>query len=187
MTTAAMAEDAAVPVVSYDPVARSLHWLTVILVLAEYIVGSAMPTIHLGTPFVFLIRLHLALGSGLLLVVLVRILWRLTHRPPPLVLPRWQKRLSDATHLLLYLTLILMPLAGWASASAHGYAVRVFGVLPLPALMPYRSHLGFKLGDIHADVLYWILLALIALHVSGALYHRFVRRDSVLGRMLPGW
>lgn len=188
MPTTAVDEDPAAPVASYDLVARGLHWLTVILVLAEYIVGSAMPHIRLGTRFVFPIRLHLALGSGLVLVVLVRILWRLTHRPPPpLVLPAWQKRLADATHLMLYLTLILMPLAGWASASAHGYQVRAFGILPLPALVPYRAHMGFRLGDMHADVLYWILLALIVLHIGAALYHRFVQRDSVLGRMLPAW
>ena len=189
MTTAAVVEDrAAVPVASYDPVARGLHWLTVLLVLAEYIIGSAMPHIRLGTPFVFPIRLHLALGSGLVLVVLARILWRLTHRPPPPpVLSTWQKRLADTTHFILYVALILMPLAGWASASAHGYPVRAFGILPLPKLVTYRAHIGFKLGDIHADVLYWILLALIVLHIGAALYHRFVQRDSVLGRMLPGW
>jgi cytochrome b561 len=173
---------------SYDPVARSLHWLTVLLVLAEYIVGSVMPPIRLGTPFVLPIRLHLALGSGLVLVVLARILWRLNHRPPPLpVLPTWQKRLADATHFALYLALILMPLAGWASASAHGYPVRAFGILPLPAFMPYRARIGLRLGDVHADLLYWVLLFLIVLHIGAALYHRFVQRDSVLSRMLPGW
>jgi cytochrome b561 len=188
MNAVTVAEDRAAPAPSYDPVARGLHWLTVLLVLAEYIVGSAMPGIHLGTPFVFLIRLHLALGSGLLAVVLARILWRLTHRPPPLpMLPAWQKRLAGATHFALYLALILMPLAGWASASAHGYPVRAFGIVPLPALVPYRAHIGFRLGDVHADVIYWILLALIALHVSAALYHRLVKRDTVLTRMLPGW
>lgn len=183
----AVAEDRVVPIASYDPVARGLHWLTVLLVLAEYIIGSLMPHIRLGVPFVLPIRLHLALGSGLLLVVLLRILWRLTHRPPPPPpLPAWQRWLAGATHVALYLVLILMPLAGWASASAHGYPVRAFGVLPLPALVPYRARSGFRLGDVHADVLYWILLALIAMHVGAALYHRFIKRDSVLERMLPG-
>lgn len=103
------------------------------------------------------------------------------------MLPAWQERLAGITHFALYLTLILMPLAGWASASAHGYPVRAFGVLPLPALVPYRTRIGFKLGDVHADVLYWVLLVLIVLHIGAVLYHRWVRRDSVLSRMLPGW
>jgi cytochrome b561 len=188
MNTVTVAEDGAASVTAYDPVARALHWLTVLLVLAEYLVGSLMPGIRLGTPFVFLIRLHLALGSGLLLVVLLRILWRLTHRPPPPpLLPAWQKRLAAATHFALYLALILMPLAGWASASAHGYPVRVFGILTLPTLVPYRAHIGFRLGDVHADVLYWILLGLIVVHIGAALYHRYLKRDTVLSRMLPGW
>ncbi len=188
MNTVTVAEDRAAPVASYDPVARSLHWLTVLLVLAEYIVGSLMPRIRLGTPFVLLIQLHFALGSGLLLVVLARILWRLTHRPPPPPpLPVWQKLVAGATHFALYVALLLMPLAGWASASAHGYPVRAFGVIPFPALVPYKAHVGFKLGDLHADVIYWILLALIVMHVGAALYHRLVKRDAVLSRMLPGW
>jgi cytochrome b561 len=182
-----IAEDRVVATATYDPVARGLHWLTALLVLAEYIIGSAMPHVRLAPPFAFLVQVHLALGSGLLLVVLLRILWRLTHRPPPPPpLPALHRRLAGATHFLLYLTLILMPLAGWASACAHGYPVRAFGVLSLPALVPYRAPIGFTLGMIHADVLYWILLALIAMHVGAALYHRFVKHDSVLSRMLPG-
>ena len=182
-----IAEDRVVTAATYDSVARGLHWLTALLVLAEYIVGSVMPHVRLAPPFAFLVQVHLALGSGLLLVVLLRIVWRLKHRPPPPPpSPAWQRRLAAATHFLLYLTLILMPLAGWASASAHGYPVRAFGILSLPALVPYRAHIGFILGMVHADVLYWILLALIAMHVGAALYHRFVKRDSVLNRMLPG-
>src|SRR5579863_8798372 len=103
MSTVTFAENQAAPASSYDAVARGLHWLTVLLVLAEYIVGSVMPGIHLRTPFVFSIRLHLALGSGLLLIVLVRLLWRLTHRPPPAPhLPVWQRRIANGTHFALY-------------------------------------------------------------------------------------
>jgi len=173
---------------AYDPLARATHWLTVLLVAAEYIVGTAMPGIHGSTPLGTLIKLHLALGSGILLLVAFRIVWRLTHRPPPPPsgLPAWQDRLSRVTHLALYAMLILMPITGWASASARNWPVRAFGLIPLPALVSYRAKIGFRLGDVHADVVYWILLGLIAMHVGAALYHRFVKRDSVLSRMLPG-
>jgi cytochrome b561 len=178
-----IAADRVASIATYDPVARGLHWLTALLVLAEYVVGFAMPHVHPAPPFAFLVEVHPVLGSGLLLIVPLRILWRLIHRPPP---PALHRRLAGVTHFLLYLTLILMPLAGWASASADGYPVRAFGLLPLPALVPYRARIGFTLGMVHADVLYWILLALIAMHVGAALYHRFVKHDSVLNRMLPG-
>lgn len=170
----------------FDPVARAAHWLTVLLVAAEYVIGSIMPAIHWGTPLGTLIKWHLALGSSLLLLVLFRILWRLTHRPPPPPpMPAWQRRVAAITHFLLYAALILMPLTGWASASARAWPVRAFGILRLPALVPYRAQIGFRLGDVHADVIYWILLGLITMHVGAALYHRFVKRDSVLDRMLP--
>ncbi len=170
----------------YDPVARAAHWLTVLLVAVEYIVGSVMPSIHWGTPLGALIKWHLALGSSLLLIVLFRVVWRLTHRPPPPPpMPAWQRHLAGVTHFLLYAALILMPLTGWASASARNWPVRAFGVLRLPALVPYRAHIGFRLGDVHADVIYWVLLGLITMHVGAALYHRVVKQDSILSRMLP--
>ncbi len=172
----------------YDPISRALHWLTVLLVAAEYIIGSVMPSIHRGTPLGTMIKIHLALGSGLLLLIVLRIVWRLTHRAPPAPpLPVRQQRLAGLTHVALYLALILMPLAGWASASARGWPVRGFGVVPLPALVPEGKRIGFLLGDVHAGALYWILIGLIAVHVGAALYHRLVKRDTVLGRMLPGW
>ncbi len=175
------------PSTAYDPVARAAHWLTVLLVIAEYLVGSIMPGVHWGTPLSTMIKWHLALGSTLLALVLFRIVWRLTHRPPPPPpeLPAWQHRLAGLTHFALYAVLILMPLSGWASASARDWPVRVLGLIRLPALVPYRAQIGFRLGDVHANVIYWILLGLIALHVAAALYHRVVKRDSVLGRMLP--
>lgn len=172
---------------AYDPVARAFHWLTVLLVTSEYIIGWTMPAVRWGTPLGALIRVHLAVGSSILIVVLLRVLWRLTHRPPPLPdLPAWQRRLSALTHFAFYAVLILMPLTGWASASAREWPVRAFGFLPLPALVGPHAKIGFKLGDVHSDVLYWALLGLISLHVGAALYHRFIKRDSILSRMLPG-
>jgi len=73
---------------------------------------------------------------------------------------------------------------GWANASARGFTVTIFGMMPLPAIMPEGSRVGMAMGDIHS-LIGWCLLALIALHVVAALYHRLIRRDQVLQRMLP--
>lgn len=172
---------------AYDPVARALHWLTVLLIAAEYTVGLTMPTIHRNTRVGALIAIHLALGSGILLVIALRIAWRLTHRPPPSPpLPRWQRYVAALTHSALYAALVLTPLTGWATASAHGWPVSAFGLVPLPALVAHPPHVPLWFWDAHVFMVYWVLLNLIILHVAAALYHRFIKRDSILSRMLPG-
>lgn len=172
---------------AYDPVARVLHWLTVLLVAAEYTVGLSMSDIHRNTKVGTLIGVHLALGSGILVIVVLRIVWRLTHRPPPAPpLRQWQRYVANGTHFALYAALILTPLTGWATASAHGWPVRAFGVIPMPPLVGHPPHLPPWFWEAHVFMVYWILLTLIGLHVCAALYHKFVKRDTVLSRMLPG-
>lgn len=171
----------------YDPIARTLHWLTVLLIVAEYAIGVTMPEIHRHTKVGTLIAVHLALGSGILLIVALRIAWRLTHRaPPPPPLPGWQRYVAGCTHFALYAALLLTPLAGCATASAHGWPVRAFGVLPLPALLTHPRQLPPWFWGVHVFLVWWVLFNLIVLHVAAALYHRIIKRDSILGRMLPG-
>ena len=77
-----------------------------------------------------------------------------------------------------------MSLTGWASAGVREWPVKAFGVIPLPALLAVHAKIGFILGDWHADIVSWALLCLIGTHVSAVLYHRFIKRDAVLQRML---
>ena len=184
MSVIAEAQSAAAA--SYDPIARALHWLTVLLVATEYAVGVTMPRIHRHTPVGTLIAVHLALGSGILLLVVLRLAWRLTHRAPPPPLPGWQKCVAAVTHFALYAALLLTPFAGWATASAHGWSVRAFGVIPLPALLAHPPRVPRWFWGVHVFLVWWVLLNLIVLHVAAALYHRIIKRDSILGRMLPG-
>lgn len=172
--------------VSYDPVAKALHWLTVVLVVAQFVVGWTMPDIRRGTKPVGLIHWHLVLGSTLLVIVALRIIWRLTHRPPPPVegLPQWQRQTAAITHWALYLLLLAVPITGWAAASVRVWVARAFGFLPLPQIMPPFAKIGFEIGDVHGGILTWALLAVVVLHVLAALYHRLALRDGVLARML---
>ena len=118
--------------------------------------------------------------------MVVRLAWRLTHPVPPVPadLSPALATLSRATHNLLYAVLIVLPLLGWANASSRGWAVKLFGVAPLPSLVAKGSLLGHSLGDVHAT-LATALLAIVALHVSGAFYHAVVLKDRTLQRMLP--
>jgi cytochrome b561 len=127
---------------------------------------------------------HLGIGAALIAAMIVRIVWRLTHRPPPATLSPVLGALSRITHFFLYAALMVVPLLGWANASSRGWPVKLLGVLKLPALMPTGSPTGHVMGDVHG-VLAWVLLALIGLHVAAALYHRFVLKDGVLQRMVP--
>lgn len=170
---------------TYDGVARTLHWLVVALIAAQFILGWAMPDVHHDTLPVGLIAWHLAVGATLVLVVLLRILWRCTHAAPPhtTITPIF-RRLAGATHGLLYVLLVVVPLLGWANASSRGWAVRAFGLLHLPGLVPTGSRIGHAMGDIHST-LAWVLLVVIGLHIGAALLHHFVLKDRVMHRMLP--
>ncbi|CAB3787385.1 cytochrome b [Paraburkholderia fynbosensis] len=169
---------------AYDAVARMLHWLTVLLVATQFVIGWTMPDVHKDTQPVNLIAWHLGVGATLVAVMAIRVIWRLTHRPAPDELPPLLAVVSRITHVLLYAALVLVPLLGWINASSRGWSVRLLGVVPYPALSEPGSAFGHEMGDVHG-ILAWVLFALIGLHVVAALFHRFVLKDHVLQRMLP--
>jgi len=171
---------------TYDTVARTLHWLMFALIAAQFAIAWTMPEIEPDTPQEGLVDWHLSVGAAILSVAVLRLMWRVI-RPTPLMaaMKPWERRLARATHDTLYLLLIVLPLLGWAAAGFFGYTVRLFGVLTLPALAAKGTHWAEVAGDIHA-VLTNVLLAVVGLHVAGALYHYFILRDRVLQRMLPG-
>ncbi|MBV8465748.1 MAG: cytochrome b [Burkholderiales bacterium] len=170
----------------YSLPARCFHWLTVLLLAAQFAVAWTMPDVHRDTKPIGLIALHLSLGVLILLVMLARLAYRLaTPKVAPLpTTPPLINRLAHIGHGTLYLLLIVLPLLGWANASSRGWDVSLFGLLPLPALSPTGSQLGHAMGDIH-QLIAWVLLAVAGLHVGAALYHHFVLRDATLSRMLP--
>lgn len=166
----------------YDPFARLLHWLIVLLVAAQYVVAWTMPGIHRGTQPVGLIVVHLDLGAFIIGIMILRVLWRFVRKEPDVVEgSSFTRGVAYLTHGLLYLLLIAQPLMGWANASSRGWKITLFGV-DLPPLAPTGSAIGHKLGDVHG-ALAWVMLGLIGLHVAAALYHHFLLRDGVLRRM----
>ena len=97
----------------------------------------------------------------------------------------WQQRAAHLTHGLMYLLFFAVPLVGWAYSSAAGVPIVVFGILPLPDFVPVNRELAHAIKPWHG-ALAWTLAAVVVLHVAAALKHRFVDRDRVLARMLPG-
>lgn len=166
----------------YDFVARLLHWLVVALVTAQFVIGWTMPDVHRDTRPDGEIAWHLSVGTALLAAMVLRVLWRASHRPPPQNQPAPGRAVAALTHFGLYALLIVVPVLGWINASSRAWHVALFGLIPLPSLSAPGSHFGHAMGDIHG-ILAWALLALIGLHLAAALFHQYILRDRVVQRM----
>jgi len=171
----------------YTATAKTLHWLIVLLLIAQFIFAWTMPHIGRNTPVTTLISLHFTFGIVILAVAVVRLLWRLTHPEPKPEdgMPPWQTSTARVVHWLLYLLIFVLPILGWINASWRGMPIVMFGAT-LPQLVATRAAGWGWTGDVHALLANYALLALVGLHVVAGLYHYFVRRDRVLQRMLPG-
>jgi cytochrome b561 len=170
----------------YGAVAKSLHWLVVVLLVAQYTLGWTMPHVSKSSLPVGLIFWHVSVGMLLLAVVLFRLGWRLAHPVASLGgVPLWQHWIAEVTHILLYIALFIQIFLGWANASARAWKIDIFGAVPMLWIVPASSPVGMTIGTIH-DNFAIVLLGLIALHAAAALYHHFVLHDRVLLRMLSG-
>lgn len=171
----------------YGGVAKSLHWLIVALLIVQFALAWTMPDINPRTPITTLVDLHFSVGVTILFVALARLLWRWGH-PVPLVsdnVPAWQDAIARATHALLYLLIIVLPILGWVDACFRGLPIHFFGIVTIPPFLPAERQLAGRTGDIHTWTSY-VLLGVVALHVLATLYHHVWLRDRVFYRMLPG-
>jgi cytochrome b561 len=174
-------------IIRYDNAAIALHWLVALLIFAVFPLGVYMHDLPLSPATLQLYSYHKWMGITVLLLAVLRVVWRFTHTPPALPegMPRWQKAASHGTHHLLYLLLFAVPLSGWVMSSAKGYQTVWFGVLPLPDLVGKDKVLGELLSGVHQS-LNFILLALVVLHLAAVAKHTLIERDDILSRMLPG-
>ncbi len=163
-----------------------LHWLLALMLAMSFSVGLYMHELPFSMTRLKLFNWHKWAGISILALSLLRLLWRLTHRPPPEPpMPRWQQRAAQGTHGLLYLLFFAVPLVGWGYSSAAGFPVVLFGVLPLPDFVSPDRSLAALLKSLHGT-LAWTLAAIVGLHLAGALKHQFIDRDGLLRRMWPG-
>lgn len=168
----------------YNTTAIALHWLVALLVFAAFPLGMYMHDLPLSPTKLQLYSYHKWLGITVLLLAVLRVVWRITHTPPALPdnLPRWQQIASHATHQFLYVLIFVVPISGWLMSSAKGFKTVWFGVLPLPDLVGKDKALGEMLSNVHESFNY-LLLALVLLHIAAALKHHFIDKDGVLLRM----
>lgn len=171
----------------YTPVARFLHWLIAVLILAMVPVGVVIANEWGGPAQQLLYNLHKSIGATLIPLVLIRLIYRLTHPAPPLPkdIPAVQRFAAHATHWALYVLILIQPLVGYVMTSSYPAPVPFFGLFNLPAIWPEDRALSDRLSVVHLYI--GIAIAVVAaMHISAALYHHFVRKDRVLMRMVSG-
>jgi cytochrome b561 len=176
---------------TYSATARQFHWWVVAFVAAQVPLGLAM-TYRGNTLNIWdattnaLYSGHKLVGFVLLWIVIARLVYRLWHGVPdhePTIEP-WQRVISRINHGALYVLLLALPVLGWLGVSLYP-AREIFGLFSLPPLAEPNKAAAEWVLAVHGSLAF-LLIALIGLHVSAAIYHYFVRRDGVLRRMLPG-
>ncbi len=180
----------------YTGTAIALHWVIALLIVVNVtlaLTADAWPDDWVRP----VIDTHKSIGITVLGLASLRLLWRLTHRPPalPREYPRWERIGAHAAHLLLYALIFAMPLSGWLHDSAWkdaaSHPMTLFGVVPWPrvgwvtSLDPAAKELWHdRFGALHAWFAY-VLYGLVTLHIVGALKHQWIDREPELQRMFP--
>jgi cytochrome b561 len=170
----------------FDPVTRFLHWLTLFLVAAIFVLAFSIDFASSKEEAVALTQLHRSFGVTVWVVTLGRLVWRQFARFPnwPADMPQAMRFAAQWSEYALYALLLIQPILGLLHTNAHGDRVNLFLLGQLPALIGEDRPLAKRLLEAHETV-GLLLLGLIALHAAAALYHHFWRRDDTLEAMLP--
>lgn len=170
----------------YSTVAQIFHWVIAALIVVQFTLGWSAEDLPNGLHKLALFARHKSFGMTVLILAVLRLLWRLRHPAPPL--PAGMTRIeiigARTTHIAFYVLLFAMPLTGWMMSSAKNYAVSWFGLFTWPNLIGKNEAAFAVLRTVH-DTLSYVLFAVAVLHILAALKHHFWNRDDVLVRMLP--
>lgn len=170
---------------TFGTMSKTFHWLLFFLIVGMLIYGFCLgdvPKPYAG----FSYNLHKLIGLGILLLMILRLLWKLTSLAPslPMGTPSWQIFLDRVVQWLLYICIIAMPLSGWIGSAAMGRSPHLGSfVFNLPIASPNKP-LADTAFELHEN-LAWIIITLIIVHTLAAFYHFFIKKDNVLQRMLP--
>ena len=168
-----------------------LHWVLAIALIAIFGLGLYMTGLPFSPQRLKLYNWHKWAGVTILALSVLRLVWRITHRPPALpramerAMPVWQKAAHHATHHLLYVLFFAVPLIGWAYRSAAGFPIVFLGLWQLPDFVPVSKELAEAIKPWH-ELSAYAMAGLVVVHVAAALKHQFIDRDGLLQRMLPG-
>jgi cytochrome b561 len=175
----------------YGPVAKALHWVTVLLVIVAWSLGTFGDDLSEGSARNASLLTHIWIGLTILLLAVVRIPWRIANPPPKIVptefgrwLVEWTNPVSRIMHYVLYALLVLVPAAGIALQFARGHSLPIFGLAEISSPWIADKAFASNLKEVH-EVLANLLVILALFHMTAALVHHWIFGDTTLRRMLP--
>ncbi len=172
----------------YSNVAIIFHWLIAIAVIVNWRLAENFEHASAMPDKLYWINLHKSLGIAILVLSVLRLLWRLGHKPPPAPAgsAKWEKSLAKIVHVLFYVLLIGLPIGGWLATSFAGYPITMWGLFDWP-LFPVAENkeAAESIAETHGT-LGKAMLILILLHIAGALKHSFIDKVPSLSRMWFG-
>jgi cytochrome b561 len=171
---------------AWGAIAKSFHWSIATLIFIQFALGWVASSWRLSPTKLELFVWHKSIGILILLLVVLRLLWRLVNPAPalPADTPPLERTAAHASHGLLYLLMLAMPLSGWVINSADKIPFRVFWLFPLPPIVAPDKALAELAKQIHF-ILFILIAMTVAIHVAAALRHHYVKHNEILRRMLP--
>jgi cytochrome b561 len=162
---------------------RLLHWLMAAMILAMLFIGIGMAA-TVSQRYELLVSIHRPLGIAILILAVVRLVNRRLNPPPALpdTVPSVQRLAAKASHILLYVLMVAMPLVGWGMLSTERYPIVLYGPLQLPSILPHNVALYAWLRSVHTYLAYLLFVTFLA-HFGAALFHGLIRRDGVFESM----
>src|SRR5271163_1801535 len=170
----------------YTAVAQTFHWVIAALIVVHFVLANLEGDLPIGAHKLALLARHKSFGMTVLMLAILRLLWRLKNPPPPQPsgMSALERTLARATHIAFYVLLFAMPLTGWMMSSAKNYSVSWFGLFTWPNLIG-KNEAAFNFLRSTHETLSNVLLVIAILHILAALKHHFWNKDNVLLRMLP--
>jgi len=170
---------------SWGSLSKALHWLIVLLIINQWWIAQRAEELK-GLAKVETLAWHKSFGMTILMLAVLRLLWRLMNPTPDLTSETkpWERVLAKVSHFLLYALIFALPLTGWMMSSARNFPVSWFKLFQFPDLVAPADATFRLMQDAHG-ALFAALVCVALLHIAGALKHHFIDKNDVLKRMLP--
>jgi cytochrome b561 len=171
--------------ISYGKLSIILHWLMSVMIICMIAGGFLVENMGKGEIRDLIAALHKSTGFLILLLALFRWYWMLSNKRPQPVdgVSRAEIAMAHVTKWLLMLAMIGMPLSGLLMVMLHGHGIDLYGLFEIPSLLAENKTIGRIFGKLHSIGGYAISVV-VGLHIAGAIYHHFIKKDNTLNRML---